>query len=146
MEPWFGVYRDGRRHLEGRSLDLGEGICGTAAALRQPVRVPNVQVDPRCVACVRDLDVASELAVPLLVEDRLIAVYDQRDRTLTLAGSGLPCPLLVRGGAVESLDVRGLPLGLLPEQEYRQTKLELRTGDEPQDDRTVVVLRITDDS
>lgn len=361
LDPWFGVYRDGRPHLDGRSLELGEGICGTAAALRQPVRVPNVQVDPRYVRCIHDLEVASELAVPLLVEDRLIgvlvldstrfdafgprheqllstlassiaialenarlyesvqanqermqrdlstareiqkrllpsatpwvvgtqlavayepardlagdfydflpygegriaiavgdvagkstpaalygtlavgmlreyavnnryeparvladmngklrqlsipnrflaltfAVYDPSARRLTLAGSGLPYPLLARDGKVEAIEVRGVPLGLLPAPEYRQTQVDLEPGDvvvlvsdgveeardpldrelgseavaevvrrhanqpadaianalveaarrhaapaEPQDDRTVLVLRITED-
>lgn len=57
-------------------LPLGTGICGTAAALRQTIRVPNVHLDPRYVSCNRDFDVRAELAVPLLLKDRLIGVID----------------------------------------------------------------------
>ncbi len=57
-------------------VPLGYGLCGTAAALRQPVRVPDVQLDPRYVNCGHDVEVRSELVVPLLLENRLIGVID----------------------------------------------------------------------
>ncbi|MFQ5817546.1 MAG: SpoIIE family protein phosphatase [Terriglobia bacterium] len=57
-------------------LPLGHGLCGTAAALRQPVRVPNVNLDPRYVRCGHTVDVYSELVVPLVFKDRLIGVLD----------------------------------------------------------------------
>ncbi len=69
--------------LEGepfRNLQLGEGICGSAAALRQPIRVPNVALDPRYVNCDSQQRVRSELAVPLVFEDRLIGVVDLESR------------------------------------------------------------------
>lgn len=56
-------------------LRLGEGICGSAAALRRPLRVPDVTADPRFVSC-GDAKVRSELTVPLLRHDRLIGVLD----------------------------------------------------------------------
>ncbi len=75
LEPWVQVYADGR---DGnlRPMALGEGISGTAAALRQPIRVPNVALDPRYVTCDPSIRVRSELAVPLLYESRLIGVID----------------------------------------------------------------------
>lgn len=57
-------------------LPLGTGLCGTAAALRQPVRVPNVYLDPRYVRCGDTVEVRSELVVPLVFKDRLIGVLD----------------------------------------------------------------------
>jgi sigma-B regulation protein RsbU (phosphoserine phosphatase) len=76
LDPWVSVRRD---HVtsDGREpMPLGVGISGTAAALRQTIRVPNVTVDPRFVSCNPDLPVRSEIAVPLLFEDRLIGVLD----------------------------------------------------------------------
>ncbi len=56
---------------------LGYGISGTAAKLRQPVRVPNVLVDPRYVRFRHaEVEVHSELAVPLVSKDRLIGTLD----------------------------------------------------------------------
>lgn len=60
---------------EGYALPLGHGLCGTAAALRQPVRVPNVEIDPRYERC-GHADVRSELAVPLVFKERLVGVLD----------------------------------------------------------------------
>jgi sigma-B regulation protein RsbU (phosphoserine phosphatase) len=76
LEPALEVYPDGNEDAQAESLSLGRGICGTAAALRQAVRVPNVHLDPRYVSCVRNVEVASELAVPLIFKDRLLGVID----------------------------------------------------------------------
>ena len=76
LEPQLSVYRDGQRVSTVRPMGLGEGICGTAAALRQTLRVPNVQLDPRYIECVRDQTMRSELAVPMTVKDRLVGVLD----------------------------------------------------------------------
>lgn len=76
LEPLFSVYEDGRKVGGVESVALGYGICGTAAALRQPVRVTNVDLDPRYVPCNSEIRTRSELAVPLLFKDRLIGVLD----------------------------------------------------------------------
>ena len=76
LEPALEVNADGSVSDRTESLTLGYGICGTAAALRQPIRVSNVHLDPRYVSCVGDLEVASELAVPLIFKDRLVGVID----------------------------------------------------------------------
>ena len=57
------------------ALPLGHGICGTAAALRQPIRVANVEVDPRYENCGNG-ETRSELVVPLVFKDRLLGVLD----------------------------------------------------------------------
>ena len=55
-------------------MPLGESLVGYAALHREPVLVPDVAKDPRYIKVVED--VRSELAVPLLVKDRCIGVFD----------------------------------------------------------------------
>ncbi|MFQ5926239.1 MAG: SpoIIE family protein phosphatase [Terriglobia bacterium] len=69
----FSLHYDERITLED-DYPLGYGISGTAAALRQPIRVPNVHLDPRYVRCCHEAEVRSELAVPLVFKDRLVGV------------------------------------------------------------------------
>ena len=81
LEPWLALYRDGTEVGRLEPVPLGQGLCGTAAALRQPIRVPNVDIDPRYVRCSYAIPVRSELVVPLLVEDRLLGVIDLESST-----------------------------------------------------------------
>lgn len=74
LETAVSVRRDGCG-TPRRQLALGEGLCGTAAELRSPVRVADVTADPRFVNWC-DPRVRSELVVPMLIEDRLIGVVD----------------------------------------------------------------------
>src|SRR5687768_12377950 len=55
-------------------VKLGEGLVGYAALHREAVYVPDVSKDPRYIKVVED--VRSELAVPLLLKDRCIGVFD----------------------------------------------------------------------
>jgi phosphoserine phosphatase RsbU/P len=55
-------------------IEWGQGITGAAAESRQVIRVPNVKEDPRYIAT--QSDVLSEIAVPLIVRDRVIGVMD----------------------------------------------------------------------
>jgi len=57
------------------------------------------------------------------------AIYDAALRELGIANAGGTLPLLVRGGEVTEIDVRGVPLGLLPNTEYDEIRLALSTGD-----------------
>ena len=57
-------------------VPLGEGITGTAAANRLPIRIPDVKLEPRYIHCETSRGVRSELVVPLLLQDRLIGVLD----------------------------------------------------------------------
>jgi sigma-B regulation protein RsbU (phosphoserine phosphatase) len=67
------------------------------------------------------------------VEGQYIAVtysiYEPASGTITLANSGLPYPLLVRGGEASFLDIGGVPLGLLPNSKYEETELRLQAND-----------------
>jgi sigma-B regulation protein RsbU (phosphoserine phosphatase) len=67
------------------------------------------------------------------VEGQYVAVtytiYDPKTRSISLANSGLPYPLLVRAGQPTFLDIGGIPLGLFPDSKYEETSLQLMTGD-----------------
>ena len=53
---------------------LGEGLVGYAALHREPVLVADVSMDPRYINIVAD--VRSELAIPMLLKDRVVGVFD----------------------------------------------------------------------
>jgi sigma-B regulation protein RsbU (phosphoserine phosphatase) len=55
-------------------VKLGEGLVGYAALHREPVVVSDVAQDPRYIRVVPD--VRSELAIPMLIKDRCIGVFD----------------------------------------------------------------------
>jgi sigma-B regulation protein RsbU (phosphoserine phosphatase) len=56
------------------NVPLGKGITGAAAESREPVRVHDTGRDPRYIAS--HPDIRSEVAVPLVVQDRVIGVMD----------------------------------------------------------------------
>jgi sigma-B regulation protein RsbU (phosphoserine phosphatase) len=56
------------------NVPLGQGITGHAAMYREAVVVADVSKDPRYIAVVPD--VRSEMAIPLLLKDRCIGVFD----------------------------------------------------------------------
>jgi len=55
-------------------IPIGRGVCGTAAAVRQSVLVPDVHAFPGHIAC--DPASRSELVVPLICGERLLGVLD----------------------------------------------------------------------
>jgi phosphoserine phosphatase RsbU/P len=68
----FSVRYDQRVTLD--NIPLGKGITGAAAESREPVRVLNTIEDPRYIPSREG--VFSELAVPLIVQDRAVGVLD----------------------------------------------------------------------
>ena len=56
------------------NIPLGKGITGTAAATRQAIRVHDTSVDERYIAS--HADIRSEVAVPLVLRDKVIGVMD----------------------------------------------------------------------
>jgi phosphoserine phosphatase RsbU/P len=59
----------------------------------------------------------------------LFSVYDASTRRLIISNGGGPYPLLVRDGAVQSVRIAGIPLGLFPDTQYDEITLELVPGD-----------------
>ncbi len=55
-------------------IAIGRGVCGTAAAERRTVIVPDVEQFPGHIAC--DAGSRSEIVVPILRDGQLVAVLD----------------------------------------------------------------------
>ncbi|HKM67672.1 MAG TPA: PP2C family protein-serine/threonine phosphatase [Candidatus Acidoferrum sp.] len=79
-------------------MPLNQGITGAAASERRTIRVVDVRLDPRYISCGGDVEVRSELVVPLLLRDRLVGVLDlestkphafsaEHERLLNILGS-----------------------------------------------------------
>jgi L-methionine (R)-S-oxide reductase len=61
-------------------IAVGRGVCGTAAARRTTVIVPDVSAFPGHIAC--DSASQSEVVVPLSIGDRVLGVLDLDSRRL----------------------------------------------------------------
>jgi sigma-B regulation protein RsbU (phosphoserine phosphatase) len=59
----------------------------------------------------------------------IYAVWDDAQRTLTVANSGLPRPIYVHGGEIEAIEATGIPLGLFDQTEYDELKFRMKAGD-----------------
>ncbi|HEY2842154.1 MAG TPA: SpoIIE family protein phosphatase [Bryobacteraceae bacterium] len=68
----FCVRYDQRVKID--NIPLGKGITGAAVESREPVRVLDTGADPRYIAS--HPGIRSELAVPLIVQDRIVGVLD----------------------------------------------------------------------
>ena len=55
-------------------IPIGKGICGAAVAERQTVVVPDVNADPRYLAC--SIQTKSEIVVPIEHEGRILGEID----------------------------------------------------------------------
>ena len=55
-------------------IDVGSGVCGTAAATLETQRVPDVHEFPGHIVC--DAASRSELVVPLVIDGELVGVLD----------------------------------------------------------------------
>lgn len=80
---WAGFYLIGDKELtlgpfQGRPacnrIKLGKGVCGTAAATKKLMRVDNVHEFKGHIAC--DGASNSEIVVPIVIQDKLVAVLD----------------------------------------------------------------------
>jgi len=59
----------------------------------------------------------------------IYAVWDDEQRTLLVANSGLPRPLYCHDGKIEMIDATGLPLGLFDEADYDEFTFKTKPGD-----------------
>ncbi|MFS0574848.1 GAF domain-containing protein [Sporosarcina sp. 179-K 3D1 HS] len=80
---WVGFYlRDGDELVLGPfqglpacvRIPLGKGVCGTAAAQKETILVPDVHAFPGHIAC--DAASRSEIVVPILKNGKLLGVLD----------------------------------------------------------------------
>lgn len=80
---WVGFYLfDGKKLYLGpfqgkvacTNIEIGKGVCGTSAAKRETLIVPDVNKFPGHIAC--DSSSKSEIVVPLVQNDRLLGVID----------------------------------------------------------------------
>ncbi|MEK3890377.1 GAF domain-containing protein [Bacillus sp. FSL K6-3431] len=55
-------------------IPLGKGVCGTAAAQKKAIVVPDVQAFPGHIAC--DAASQSEIVIPLVIDGKTIGVLD----------------------------------------------------------------------
>ena len=59
----------------------------------------------------------------------IYAVWDDQQRTLLVANSGLPRPIYCHDGKIEFIDATGLPLGLFDEADYDEFTFKAKPGD-----------------
>src|SRR5580692_6519330 len=59
----------------------------------------------------------------------IYAVWDDENRTLLVANSGLPRPVYVHDGKNTSIDATGLPLGLFDDADYDEVSFKAKAGD-----------------
>lgn len=80
---WVGFYLYNGKKLylgpfQGKvactQIELGKGVCGTAAASRKTVIVGDVNKFPGHIVC--DSDSKSEIVIPLIKDNKLIGVLD----------------------------------------------------------------------
>ena len=59
----------------------------------------------------------------------IYAVWDDANRSLQVANSGLPRPLYIHDGKIEVIEATGLPLGLFDDAEYDEFTFKAKPGD-----------------
>jgi sigma-B regulation protein RsbU (phosphoserine phosphatase) len=72
LKHLFSIRYDQRVNID--NVPLGKGLTGAAAESREVVRVNDTAKDPRYIAS--HPDIRSEVAVPLIVQDRVVGVMD----------------------------------------------------------------------
>lgn len=68
------------KRVDVENVPLGKGISGAAAESREPVRVADTAADPRYIAS--HPGIRSELAIPLIVQDRVIGVLNMESEKI----------------------------------------------------------------
>jgi len=59
----------------------------------------------------------------------IYAVWDDEHRTLIVANSGLPRPILLHAGKNQVIEATGLPLGLFDDADYDEFRFKMKPGD-----------------
>lgn len=71
----------------------------------------------------------NERAVAAQFVSLIFAIWDDVDRTMQIANSGLPRPIYCHEGACEIIDAAGLPCGLFEDATYDELNISASTGD-----------------
>jgi GAF domain-containing protein len=80
---WVGFYIKENNHLylgpfQGKvactKIEIGKGVCGTSAAKKETIIVPNVYEFPGHIFC--DSDSKSEIVVPIIINNSVFGVLD----------------------------------------------------------------------
>jgi sigma-B regulation protein RsbU (phosphoserine phosphatase) len=122
LEPKLARFRDGLPVGDVRTIELGQGLCGAAAALRKAIRVANVELDPRYAPCSHGLPVRSELVLPLIFEDQLLGVVDLESTDYDAFGS--------RDEELMSILCASMAIALENARLYEQVRASERTLEE----------------
>lgn len=59
----------------------------------------------------------------------IYAIWNDRDKVIQIANSGLPRPIYCHHGKIERIEATGLPLGLFPTAEYDELTYNAHAGD-----------------
>jgi len=59
----------------------------------------------------------------------LLLLWNPKASSFTMANAGGSPPMICRGGEIINPRVEGVPLGLLPDRDYEETRFEARAGD-----------------
>lgn len=90
---WVGFYLyDGEKLYLGpfqgkvacTRIEIGKGVCGTAALKRETIIVPDVDKFPGHIAC--DSGSKSEIVIPIIKSDKLMSVLDLDSYTINAFG------------------------------------------------------------
>ncbi|HEY7751026.1 MAG TPA: GAF domain-containing protein [Ignavibacteriaceae bacterium] len=90
---WVGFYLfDGQKLYLGpfqgkiacTQIEIGKGVCGTAAKRKETIIVRDVEKFPGHIAC--DAESKSEIVVPIIVNDKLYGVLDLDSTSLNSFG------------------------------------------------------------
>ncbi len=104
-------------HKLSKLVSLGEGLIGRAAQLKQPVYAPDVSKEPRYIEMIPDT--RSELAIPLMVRDRVVGVLDCQSNGLEHFDCG-SVDLLMLFSTQASIALENAKLHALEQRRSRQ--------------------------
>lgn len=119
------------------SIGIWSGdVSGKGAAAALYAALSSALLRTLAVDCIDPAQLLAQFNTALLarqLETRylagIFAVWNAEARTMTVLAAGQPRPIVRRASTIETLDVGGIPLGLLPASEYEQIVVQLESGD-----------------
>ena len=100
------------------------------AALVSGILRSHAPIEPGPAEMLRAINFSlSERRIDAQFVSLIYAVWDDLNRTLQVANSGLPRPLYCHDGKIEPIEATGLPLGLFDDVDYDEFTFEAKPGD-----------------